>query len=255
MTASYRQPPHDTDPTSPAHPGGQPAVPPQLVLDLPHHTALGRRDFLIGPPNRAAVDLVDQWPNWPSPAVLLVGPAGSGKSHLVTIWRERTGAVVLPAAALREHLVAPLAAARAIAIEDVDRLGTDAAAAESERIVFHLLNLAREQRTTVLVTSRLQAGAFDPMLPDLRSRLRALPFAALDAPDDALLSGLLVKLFNDRQIKVEPAVITYLVRHMERTMAAAHTLVAEIDARALAAKRAVTRALAAEVLARSGDVD
>ena len=229
--------------------GTAPAPPPQLVLDLPHRAALGAADFLVGPANRAAVAMIDQWPDWPAQSLLLVGPAGSGKSHLVNVWRERSGGVTVPAHALAEAAVEPLSRERAIAIEDIDRLADNEGSRQAaERVAFHLLNLAREQRTSVLVTSRVAPGDIDSALPDLRSRVRALPFVEVAAPDDALISGLLVKLFDDRQLKIEPAVVTYLVRHMERTMAAAHRIVADLDARALATKRRVTRTLAAEVL-------
>lgn len=223
--------------------------PPQMVLDLPHEARLGADDFLTGQPNDVAFRLVTAWPDWPGPALLLTGPQGAGKSHLATIWRRQAGADVIAAAALVDTEIDRLASLTALAIEDIDRLGDDPARrASAERAAFHVLNLAREQRLAVLVTSRVPPGEIEAALPDLRSRLRALPFAEVRAPDDQMLAALLVKLFADRQLKVDPSVITYLVRHMERSAAEAHGIVAELDARALATKRPVTRVLAAEVL-------
>lgn len=224
--------------------------PEQLVLDLGHRTALGAEDLLVGAANAAAVALIDQWPDWVAPVALLVGPRQSGKSHLAHVWRHRSQAELIGAAALAETEIARLSLCPALVVEDLDRgIGC-------ERTLFHLLNLARERRTSLLLTSARSPGELAVALPDLRSRLRALILVEISPPDDGLLGAVLVKHFADRQLAVDPGVVGYLLLNMERTMAAAAATVAAIDRLALAAKRKVTRALAAEALARlraSGD--
>lgn len=226
--------------------------PPQLVLDLAHRQARGVEDFLVSQSNAAAVQLVDRWPDWGHPAALIAGPAGAGKSHLAHVWAERARAPVLAAATADDATIETMAQHGALVLEDIDRGGID------ERVVFHLLNLTREKGHAVLLTSRLPAGDIDSALPDLRSRLRALPMAVIETPDEALLKAVLVKLFSDRQLEVEPHVVAYLALHMERSMQAANHVVAEADRLALAQQRRVTRAIAAEALAgfgRSGDIE
>ena len=215
----------------------------QLALGLPHRAALSRADFLVGEANRAAVALIDRWPLWPEAGVFLAGPAGSGKSHLVEIWRRASEAVVLPAAALDKRAAEAAGNASAVAVEDLHAGDLDEAA------LFHLLNLARERRTAVLLTSRLAPAALAVRLADLASRLRAMYPAALAAPDDDLLRRVLVKLFADRQLAVDAAVIDFLALRMERSLEAANGLVARLDEEALAAGRPITRRLAAEALA------
>jgi len=215
----------------------------QLALGLPHRAALSRADFLVGEANRAAVALIDRWPLWPEAGVFLAGPAGSGKSHLVEIWRRASEAAVLSASALDGRAAEAAGSAAAVAVEDLHAGDLDEAA------LFHLLNLARERRTAVLLTSRLARAALAVRLADLASRLRALHPAGLAAPDDDLLRRVLVKLFADRQLAVEAAVIDFLVLRMERSLEAANILVARLDEEALAAGRPVTRRLAAEALA------
>jgi chromosomal replication initiation ATPase DnaA len=217
--------------------------PRQFVLDLPHRPALGAEDYLVSAANAAAVTLIDRWPDWPLASSLVVGPPGSGKTHLAHVWRLKTGANVLAAEKISETAVDTLRTSRALVIEDIDRGIAD------EPMLFHLLNLAREQGHFLLLTSARLAGELQVALPDLRSRLRALPMVAIDPPDEALLKTVLVKLFTDRQLVVEPHVIEHVALHMERSMAAAGGIVAEIDRRALALRRKVTRALAAEALA------
>jgi chromosomal replication initiation ATPase DnaA len=219
-------------------------APEQLVLDLPHRPALEADDFLVSDCNAFAVDLVDRWPGWANSAVVVTGPAGSGKSHLVNVWRTRSGAACIPARDLAEATIACLESRPGLAVEDIDRgIGSD-------RVLFHVLNIARERKRSLLLTSRATPGELEIALPDLRSRLKALPFVQIAGPDVELLRALLVKLFADRQLGVEPHVVAHLARHMERTTAAAVRVVALLDHLALAGHRKVTRALAGEALAQ-----
>jgi chromosomal replication initiation ATPase DnaA len=214
----------------------------QLVFDWGTRPALGAEDFLIGPSNAAAVALVDRWPDWSMSAALVVGPPRSGKSHLANVWQLRAAATMLSAADLDEDGVPDLMGKPALVIEDVDRgIG-------SEKALFHLLNLAREQRTSLLLTSRVPPGELAIDLPDLRSRLRALALTAISAPDQTLLTAVLVKLLTDRQITAPPAVVHYLARELDRSFAAAAHLVELIDRLSLSRRRPITRGLASEAL-------
>src|SRR5262245_49403764 len=188
--------------------------------------------------------MIDLWPDWPQASVAVVGPPHAGKTHLGNVWRLKSGAARLEAPTLGEADMPAAAAQGAVLVEDLH------AGIGDERALFHLLNLVREHKLSLLLTSRLAPGDLEVALPDLRSRLRALPVVAISPPDEALLRAVLVKQFADRQLAVEPHVINYIALHMERSMEAAAAIVAEIDSRALAAHRKVTRALAGEALAR-----
>jgi chromosomal replication initiation ATPase DnaA len=219
-------------------------APEQLVLDLGHRTALGAEDFLVGASNAAAVALVDAWPDWPSPSALVAGPPRSGKTHLAHVWQLRSGAGILAASALTDSSVERLEAAGALVIEDLDK------GIACERTLFHLLNLSREHRSSILLTSAVAPGGLDVSLPDLRSRLRAAAVVEIASPDDGLLRAVLVKHFADRQLTVDPNVIAWLLVNMDRTMAAAAEVVGAIDRLALSSRRKVTRVLAADALTR-----
>jgi chromosomal replication initiation ATPase DnaA len=214
--------------------------PRQLALALDHAESFARDDFLSGPSNAAALALVEAWPDWPHRAVVLTGPEGSGKSHLAAIWARAAGARLIAARALEEASLPSALATGALVVEDV------AAGALDERALFHLLNLAREQDAFVLLTARAPPVVF--AIRDLASRLKALPLVAMTPPDDALLRAVLVKLFTDRQLAVDEALISYLARRIERSFAAARAVVARLDDEAMRHKRPLTRAFAAEIL-------
>lgn len=218
----------------------------QLVLDLQPHTAFGREDFLSAPCNDAALAWIERWPDWPACGVAIWGSPGSGKSHLAQVWRALSGAIeVAPAALADMDPRAVLAQSRAVIIEDAD--GPLGAAAE--RGLFHLYNLCREQSGGLLLTGREAPARWPTKLPDLASRLSALPAVAIGHPDDALIEAVLVKLFADRQLAVGAEVIRFLKARMERSFAAARLTVDALDKRALASQRPITIPVAREVMA------
>ena len=219
----------------------------QLPLTLPHRAAMTRADFLVGEANRQAIELVDRWPEWPAPVVLLAGPVGSGKSHLVEIWREASHAAVVEAWRLTDGDVVEVVGAGAVAIEDLHRGPLD------EPALFHLLNLAGERQTPVLLTSRAWAAGLPVRLADLASRLRAASPVELGEPDDDLLRRLMVKLFSDRQLAVDSTVVDYIVVRMERSLQGAAAMVEDLDREALARGAPITRRLAAGAIARVFD--
>lgn len=220
-------------------------APRQLALALGHAENLTREDFLPGPSNEEALALIERWPDWPGRAVALFGPEGSGKSHLAAIWANAAGARFISAHALEEADLPAALATGALVIEDeVPSTG--------ERALFHLLNLARTDSAYLLLTARIAPVKWDVHLPDLASRLRQIPAVSVGPPDEMLLRAVLVKLFADRQIKVDESLITYLMTRLERSFAAARAAVATLDREALRRKRPVTRALAAEVYRDSG---
>jgi chromosomal replication initiation ATPase DnaA len=214
--------------------------PRQLALALDHAESYAREDFLPGPSNEGALALIGSWPQWPGNALALVGPQGSGKTHLAMIWAGIAGARVISARALRETELPAALATGALVVED-------ASADADERALFHLINLAREEQASLLLIARDPPAAWPVTLPDLASRLRALPVATLQAPDDAMLRGVIVKLAADRQLALDDSVVSYLITRIERSFAAARAAVIALDDEALRQRRAATRALAAEI--------
>jgi len=216
--------------------------PRQLAFVLPHAESLTRDNFLEGPANEAGLALIDRWPEWPNRIMLLVGPEGSGKSHLAAIWAEQAGARSISAHALTATAVPGALATGALVVEDLKSPDVD------ERALFHLMNLAREEEAFVLITARIPASALQFELRDLRSRLRAVPTVSLLPPDDQLFRALIVKFCADRQLAVDETVVSYLAIRIERSYAAVRHAVELLDTEALRLGRPVTRALAAELL-------
>jgi chromosomal replication initiation ATPase DnaA len=214
--------------------------PAQLALDLPSEPRYGAEDFLVSPSNEEAYTLMEAWPNWPDPALVLVGPEGSGKTHLAAIWAERSHAWRMAAADVTAARVPELASSGALVIEDCDRGPMDEAA------MFHLLNLIRSRAGAVVLTGRTAPDGWGVITPDLLSRLRLAPSVSIAPPDDALLKAVLVKLFMDRQLIVDTSVIDAVALRIPRSLAQARNVVQAIDRAALERGKRVTRAIATE---------
>jgi len=217
----------------------------QLAIDLPIRPAFGRADFLVSECNAAALQWIERWPDWPTPALVLYGPAGSGKSHLAEFWREHSGGVRVSGDGLLRTDPSELAGRGAVALDD--------AARAPEREFLHLYNCCAEAGARLLVVAREAPASWPIALPDLASRLRASPSVGIAPPDDRLLAAVLVKLFADRQVRVAPDVIGFLLRRMERSFAAAGALAERLDRLALGAGRPITIALARRALAEAAD--
>lgn len=217
----------------------------QLPLAFEHDPATGRDDLLVSDRLSAAISIVDHWPNWPSPVVIIAGPVGSGKSHLASIWKERAGAEVIHPLAGSDAAV--IATERPVLFEDADRCGFD------DATLFHVINSVRQHGTGLLMTTRLWPMSWPVALPDLRSRLKAATVVEIGEPDDELLTQVLIKLFADRQLFVDERLVGYIVQRMERSLEAAQTIVERIDRLALARGTKLTRTLASEVLEELGN--
>jgi chromosomal replication initiation ATPase DnaA len=216
--------------------------PRQLTLEWPHNASFAREDFLAAASNREALAAVDHWPAWAGRLLLLVGPEGAGKSHLAALWAEKAGAVVFHGESLSDANVEACAQAPAWLIEDADRIG------QAEELLFHLINRALQGDAWLLVTARSAPDAWELKVPDLLSRLRLAPVVRLDTPDVELTEAVLFKLFSDRQLEVEPHVVSYIAIRIDRSLGAARKFVAILDGEALARGRRVTRVMAGELL-------
>jgi chromosomal replication initiation ATPase DnaA len=224
----------------------------QLGLDLAPPPAMERADFLAAAPNALALALIEAPGGLPGGRLVLSGPEGAGKTHLASIWAQAGGGVVrgswLSPATLPRDLPALLApdAPLRLVLDEAEGVAGDPA---REEALFHLLNHLAGVGGQILLTARAPVQGWGLGLPDLASRLTAAAQVAVQPPDDALLTALLVKLFADRQAQVGPDLILWLVARIERSFAAARSIVARLDAEALRLRRPITRAFAQAVLA------
>jgi DnaA regulatory inactivator Hda len=222
------------------------AVATQIPLDLEYRPAMGREDFMVAPSNQDAVNWIDRWPEWPAPALILYGPVASGKSHLAAVWGNRADALFVDTSSLPALNVSDLLSeTKNIVIDNVDLWLGDRGA---ETNLFHIYNILKERGHSMLLSMNVAPSHIDFSLPDLASRLRAAPAAAIQPPDDTLLSAILVKLWSDRQIKVGGEVLNYLLPRMERSFSAAYEIVQAADKLALSEKKPISIPLIRRVL-------
>lgn len=214
----------------------------QLTLELAPAPGFDREDFFVSDSNEKAYATIELWPAWPDPVLLILGPPGSGKSHLGAIWAARANADSRSAASLANADIAGLAAAGPLLVEDMKAIG------EAESQLFHLVNLMRERGASLVFTARKPPDAWGLHTADLLSRLRLAPCVEIGMPDDALMRAVLVKLLIDRQLVVDINVVEYAALRLERSLEAARSFIEALDREALSRQSRITRAMAADVL-------
>ncbi len=215
----------------------------QIPLDLGHRPRLEDDDFLVTPCNEQAYRQVLSWPDWSASVLVLTGPSGSGKTHLAEIWRRRSDAAPVAFPTLTEENAGRIATSSAAHLID------PMPSVFNETALLHLINHLREAGRHLLILAEHPASRWQVTLPDLSSRLIAAPTIGVLPPDDALLRAVLIKLFADRQLRVTPDLIDYLMRRSERSFAGLRLLVDRLDQASMAGGQAVTPSLAAAVLA------
>jgi chromosomal replication initiation ATPase DnaA len=225
-------------------------MPRQLTFDLGRPAALGAAHYVVAEGNTPVFAALRGWRGWPMGRMALCGPAGAGKTHLAHVWAGEAGAELAEGWDLTEAAVPELAAAP-LALDEAEAVAGDPA---RERALFHLLNLTRETGQPLLLAGRAAPARWPVILPDLRSRLAALPLAEIPPPDDELLAALYGKLFADRQIEVGDGVVSHLVRHCERSFEGARQVVAYLDAIALEQKLELRLGNVRKLLARLENV-
>jgi chromosomal replication initiation ATPase DnaA len=217
-------------------------MPQQLPLDLEYRPALGMADFVIAPGNRDAVAWIDRWPDWPSHALAIHGPKGSGKTHLAHVWQARSQAVFL------ERPPADDDVPSAVVLDEPQGWPGGSPGGWPDAALFHLYNRLREAGGHLLIVSEIPPARWPVALPDLASRLASIPAVALSTPDDDLLVAVMAKQFTDRGLEVNEDVLRYVASRVERSFAAAADMVARIDRAALAQQRRVTLALVRDLM-------
>ena len=212
----------------------------QLRLPFPFQPGFAAADFMAGDSNEAALAWLDRTQDWPDRRLALWGPRGCGKTHLLHVWAERTGATLWQGPDLRGVPLPP--ASGGVAIDDADAM-------TEEPALLHLLNASLAAGLPVLLAATQPPARWTTRLPDLTSRLRAITAIEIHTPEDSLLRALLARLLADRQLAVAPALQDWLLLRLARTPAALREAVQRLDRAELQQRGRITKALAASVLA------
>lgn len=222
----------------------------QLTLDLSHREALSRDDFLIAPANEQAVAWIDRWPDWPSQALAISGPPGSGKTHLAHVFMAKNDAHLIDANQLGQIDVRDLVENNpTLILDNGDDVASDhTATKQHEEALFHFLNLLKETGHHAVLLSNSPPARWNVNLADLKSRLNAITHVAINEPDESLLAAVMVKQFSDRQLRIDHGAIDYILPRMERSFQYIHHIVTAIDALTLSEHRNITIPLIRQVL-------
>ncbi len=218
----------------------------QIPFDLGFENTMSRDNFLESGCNVDALTIIEKWPEWNDFALVLYGDVASGKTHLLNIWHDISDALVISDEMMQsDNIIEILGGKMTVAIDNVDKYYCDKTA---ENNLFHIYNYIKETGGYLLLTSEKPPGQSLINLPDLSSRLLAIPVVQIGLPSDEMLSALLVKLFDDRQLLINNDVVRYVVARIPRSMGSVLKLVYDADKKSLAEKRNITIPLIKEII-------
>jgi len=220
----------------------------QLSFSLPKKETLDRDNYFVSQANQSAVSLIEDWINWPSRKLILVGSEGSGKTHLGHLWAGEVGATIISATTLMEQQISELSKAPVL-VEDINEIQRNQPV---EIVLFHLHNLLYSEGYSLLMTSQILPGRLSFSLEDLQSRIEASTIAKLHPVDDDLLGAILIKMFADRQIYFSDKLLNYVLSRVERSYTAAKLFVDEVDSKAMAESRVIGKKLVRDILEARG---
>lgn len=205
----------------------------QNCFAFPKESRFYKEDFVVTSSNEKAYRMLEAWPNGRelgfAKLMLLCGPEGSGKSHLTHIWEEKHQAQRWEA----NFLTLPGDCIRYGIIENIDLI-------EDEESLLHVINACLDSPSYMLLTSAFPPMQMRVILPDLYSRLQAIPVAQIEAPDDDLMQVLLEKQCSDRQLRIGGDVLRYVIARMDRSYYAIRAMAEKLEALSLSMQRPIT---------------
>ena len=212
----------------------------QLYFDMPDKTALGIEDYIITESNSFAFDLISRMIKGEINQGVISGPSFSGKTHLSKILIKNIGGnESLYIDRDYKKIIEKVGSSNLIVIENIDKVLED----KSEEDLFHIINFTKENDKKLLMTSCKSISNIEFKLEDLKSRLNATLEAKIMQPDDELMKLVLIKIFNDKQLLINPNVIDFLRSRLERSYKSINDFIEKIDKFSLEKGKKITIAL------------
>ena len=217
----------------------------QLSLDFATRNYMGRDDFMVSECNKEAFMLLDSWPHWFGSGAVIYGPKGCGKSHLAQLFTDkvRNSSVPPPAVSVVTCSTINMRNFKKLSNENKVLVVENLRPGNHDEALFHLFNLFNVTGRWMLFTAEKAPAQMKFALKDLQTRLNMLPCAAISEPDDVMLQMLVIKLFDDRQLKITPEILQYIINNAPRSFAYIEQLVAEIEYQTAVTYTVIRRAM------------
>ena len=194
----------------------------QLLLKFPSKQAYLKEDFYVSSSNNEAFKLIESWPKWIKKTVNIFGPQGSGKTHLISMLKNKTSTIDVDSNQVTDQIFFEFKLKEVLIIENLKEN-------ISENLLYTLYNVAQQDNKYFVLTSREPINKFNFKSIDLKSRVNSTTIIGIDLPSDELISVILSKSFSDKQIKVEKKHIDYVIKRIDRSYEKISQFISTID--------------------------
>ena len=214
----------------------------QLVFKFPFKTRYFEQDFFVSSNNFSAYKLIESWPNWPGKWVNIIGPTGSGKTHLSKILEKKIKKLkVVDETNVNEKIISELRHFDCLIIDNFKNKIED-------KLLYSILNQSKQLENFIVINSKLQLNKFEIKLKDLKSRFNSFIFIGIDLPTDDLLQVIISKSFSDKQINLNPKVSEYIVKNVDRSYEKMFKFLSDLDELSLSSGKSININLIKKVL-------
>tara|TARA_B100000242_G_C42981896_1_gene455760 strand:- start:222 stop:878 length:657 start_codon:yes stop_codon:yes gene_type:complete len=214
----------------------------QLVFKFPFKTRYFEQDFFVSSNNFSAYKLIESWPNWPGKWVNIIGPTGSGKTHLSKILEKKIKKLkVIDETNVNEKIISELRHFDCLIIDNFKNKIED-------KLLYSILNQSKQLENFIVINSKLQLNKFEIKLKDLKSRFNSFIFIGIDLPTDDLLQVIISKSFSDKQINLNPKVSEYIVKNVDRSYEKMFKFLSDLDELSLSSGKSININLIKKVL-------
>ena len=211
----------------------------QIGLDFGFLPDYSMGNYYVPEPVSSPLNILLNTSIWGNPALLICGEVGAGKTHLCHIYADKFSVPMVSGDTLDIDILPSLSETGCV-VDSID--GAD------ETLLFHLLNMVKENNKNIVMSSQHTVHSMGIVLPDLVSRLSQSMIIALDLPDDDILATVLIKHFSDRKLRLSSEVVSYIMTRMPRSYSGVALLVKILDETALEQRKNITIPFVRKVL-------
>lgn len=212
----------------------------QTILKFENNPSFKDSDYFVSECNRQAYDNLFKWPKWDSKLINLVGPKGSGKSHLLEIFSIKNNFLKVNSLAEIKKKLETIIKYDKLIMDDINQI--------DEKVFFSILDNYISNNKFLIISTIDSLLTYKFKLADLKSRITLFHKYEIYQPNDKMIYFLIQKFLSDRQIKIKKDLITHIIKKIDRSYNRIMKFIDQIDRQSLSNNKKIDYKLINNIL-------